>query len=445
MRRRLVRRPARGAAGAVPPRCGRRRRPGARTVVELASRPAPSRRTRPARRCRTGPARPPRWSAPAWRGDPPRGGRRTASGVRPLAALGSARSGGEAGGRHLGRPSLAEDGRRRGRRPGRLADAWPQARFLPGLAPRQRAGRARHGARTRGAARAGVASTRPGRGSQRPGARCPPSGGATRPACCARWPTARCTPSVLLGADPLADFPDRDPGHGGPGQRAELVVAVDALSARVVAPGPTWSCPRPRPTSAREPRPTSRAASRRVGQKLVAPGQRWPDWMIAAELAAQLGAGPRRRRASPSCGTRSSAWPRRTPASPGRVLDAPGGVRRGRRPARPAARRSSAGDRRPCAPSTRWPPRASRPSSARGPHRAPGRPSRSGGSTPRPAHLEAGNGSAAPGRPGAPAACGHGRQRRRRARRRRCPPRHSLRLVSARHPRTTPASTTMAA
>jgi len=92
---------------------------------------------------------------------------------------------------------------------------------------------------------------------------------------------------VLLGADPLGDFPDRTLAERALSSGA-FVVAVDCFlspsSARadVVLPA-VMHHERSGTTTNVEGRIT------RVGQKLVAPGQCWPDWTIAAELAARMG------------------------------------------------------------------------------------------------------------------------------------------------------------
>ena len=91
----------------------------------------------------------------------------------------------------------------------------------------------------------------------------------------------------LLGADPLADFPDRQlasRGLAGAGH----VVAIDAFltdssrKADVVLPAATFT-ERSGLTTNLEGRVT------RLAQKIKAPGVSWPDWMIAAELAFRLG------------------------------------------------------------------------------------------------------------------------------------------------------------
>jgi NADH-quinone oxidoreductase subunit G len=94
---------------------------------------------------------------------------------------------------------------------------------------------------------------------------------------------------VLLGADPLSDFPDRELARQGLAG-AGFVVAVDTFltassrQADVVLPAAAYA-ERPGTTTNIEGRIT------RLGQKMVPPGVAWPDWMIAGELAARLGGG----------------------------------------------------------------------------------------------------------------------------------------------------------
>lgn len=91
---------------------------------------------------------------------------------------------------------------------------------------------------------------------------------------------------VLLGADPMSDLPDRDLArramHG-----AGFVVAVDTFlndsnrHADVILPAAGFA----------ERSGTTTNIEGRVsvlGQKLVAPGVAWPDWLIAVELANAL-------------------------------------------------------------------------------------------------------------------------------------------------------------
>ena len=101
---------------------------------------------------------------------------------------------------------------------------------------------------------------------------------------------ARVRALVVLGADPLTDFPDRRLA-GRAIEGAEFVVAVASTPgalldhADVVLPA----------AEAHERRGTTtniEGRISRVGQKLVPPGQAWPDWMIASELAVHLGSDP---------------------------------------------------------------------------------------------------------------------------------------------------------
>src|SRR5439155_2138756 len=92
---------------------------------------------------------------------------------------------------------------------------------------------------------------------------------------------------VLLGADPLADFPDRPLARRAL-ERASFVVAVDCFAtestaeADVVLPAAAFA-ERPGSTTNQEGRIS------RLSQKITGPGVAWPDWMIAAELAFRLG------------------------------------------------------------------------------------------------------------------------------------------------------------
>jgi NADH-quinone oxidoreductase subunit G len=92
---------------------------------------------------------------------------------------------------------------------------------------------------------------------------------------------------VLLGADPLADFPDRRLAERALGA-VPFTVAVDCFltpsnaRADVILPAAAYG----------ERRGTFTNIEGRIswlGQKVSAPGSAWPDWMIAIELAARLG------------------------------------------------------------------------------------------------------------------------------------------------------------
>ncbi len=92
---------------------------------------------------------------------------------------------------------------------------------------------------------------------------------------------------VLLGSDPVSDFPDRQLARRAL-SGAGFVVAVDTFltpssrQADVVLPAAGYA-ERPGTTTNIEGRVT------RLAQKVVPPGVAWPDWMIAVELAARMG------------------------------------------------------------------------------------------------------------------------------------------------------------
>ena len=93
---------------------------------------------------------------------------------------------------------------------------------------------------------------------------------------------------VLLGADPLDDFPDRavaekalSAGHFVVAVTGHPSESVDAHADVVLPCAVTHE--RAGTTTNMEGRVS------RLGPKLSAPGFAWPDWMIAAELAAALG------------------------------------------------------------------------------------------------------------------------------------------------------------
>ena len=121
-----------------------------------------------------------------------------------------------------------------------------------------------------GSCRAGSASTRAGPGSPPPGARCPRPPGCRRPRSSPPWrASVTAAPQVqalvLLGADPLSDFPDRALAEkalvgralrgGGDGPP----VRVGRRARRRRAARARW------PTSGRARRPTSRAGSAASG------------------------------------------------------------------------------------------------------------------------------------------------------------------------------------
>lgn len=92
---------------------------------------------------------------------------------------------------------------------------------------------------------------------------------------------------VLVGADPVGDFPDADVAARGL-EGAQFVVAVDTFlnassrQADMILPAATYA----------ERRGTFTNLEGRIswlGQMVTPPGVAWPDWMIATELADRLG------------------------------------------------------------------------------------------------------------------------------------------------------------
>ncbi len=192
-----------------------------------------------------------------------------------------------------GRPSYAESGEVAADALRALADALPEARFLPAL---------RRG-NVFGALDMGLApGILPGRVSLTAGrdrftaawGSVPAEAGLSTADILAsmageRDAGAQVRALVLLGADPLNDFPDRavaekalSAGHFVVAVTGHPSESVDA-HADVVLPCAV-SHERPGTTTNLEGRVT------RLGPKITAPGFAWPDWVIATELAAALGA-----------------------------------------------------------------------------------------------------------------------------------------------------------
>jgi len=201
-------------------------------------------------------------------------------------ALGAAGAGGDGVVVILGRPSVAEDGAYVARAAAAMAEAWPAARFLPAL---------RRG-NVMGAIDMGLApGLLPGRVSLDDGrawfgeawGSVPEGRGRDAAGILAGLADGSVTTLVLVGADPLGDFPDGTLAAEAV-EKADFVVAVDgfvsgsAARADVVLPAAIVH-ERAGTTTNIEGRVS------RLGQKLVAPGQCWPDWMIASELAERLG------------------------------------------------------------------------------------------------------------------------------------------------------------
>jgi NADH-quinone oxidoreductase subunit G len=101
--------------------------------------------------------------------------------------------------------------------------------------------------------------------------------------------TAAVTALILLGADPLSDFPDRAVAHKALSAGHFVVAVTGHPSASVDAHADVVL---PCAVAHERPGTTTNIEGRvsRLGHKLTAPGFAWPDWMIAAELAASLGA-----------------------------------------------------------------------------------------------------------------------------------------------------------
>jgi len=187
----------------------------------------------------------------------------------------------------LGRPSLAESAAAPARAALALAAAFPRAGFLSAL---------RRG-NVRGALDMGLApGILPGRVGLDEGrdwfgrawGQVPAERGMDTSEILDASADGRVQALVLLGANPVEDFPDRRRAEQGL-DGAGFILAVDAFltessqKADVVLPAAVYS-ERPGTTTNLEGRMT------RLGQKVVPPGVAWPDWIIAVELAARLGA-----------------------------------------------------------------------------------------------------------------------------------------------------------
>ncbi len=203
-----------------------------------------------------------------------------------LAAVGGAGDDGAGVVVVLGRPSLAEDGALVAEAVSALAAAWPAARFLPAL---------RRG-NVLGALDMGLApGVLPGRVGLDEGrawfeqswGAAPAGHGRDTEAMLRALAEGSMEALILLGADPLGDFPDRVLADRAL-EHCPFTVAVDTFlspstaRADVILPAAMLH-ERSGTTTNIEGRVS------RLGQKLVAPGQCWPDWMIAADLAARLG------------------------------------------------------------------------------------------------------------------------------------------------------------
>jgi NADH-quinone oxidoreductase subunit G len=186
----------------------------------------------------------------------------------------------------LGRPSLAEPAASIVEAASALLNGLPGVRFLSAL---------RRG-NVHGAMDAGLApGVLPGRVSLAEGRQWFVDGWGNAPEAEGRDTTAILQAAVagelqalvLLGADPLSDFPDGDLARRAL-EAVPFVVAVDSFltdsvaAADVVLPVAMFS-ERAGSTTNIEGRVT------RLGQKITPPEVAWEDWMVAVELAARLG------------------------------------------------------------------------------------------------------------------------------------------------------------
>ncbi len=187
----------------------------------------------------------------------------------------------------IGRSSLAEDGRILAEAARRLAQALPDARFLPAL---------RRG-NVMGALDMGMApGVLPGRVSLDAGrawyeakwGKVPAKRGLDALGMLRSAAAGELDALVLVGADPLGDFPDAGLAKQAI-DRASFLVAVDAFRtqgvecADVVLPVAAFQ-ERSGTTTNIEGRVT------RLAPKVTVPVLAWPDWMVAVELAGELGA-----------------------------------------------------------------------------------------------------------------------------------------------------------
>jgi NADH-quinone oxidoreductase subunit G len=186
----------------------------------------------------------------------------------------------------LGRPSVAESGSSIAKAAAVLAADLPGARFLSAL----RRGNV-HGALDMGLA-PGVLPGRVALETARSWfaeawGQVPEAAGLDAVEIMRAAADGRIQALVLLGADPLADFPDHDLARralAGAGfvLAVDLFVTESSRDADVVLPAAGFA-ERPGTTTNLEGRIS------RLGQKVTAPGTARADWAIAVELASQLG------------------------------------------------------------------------------------------------------------------------------------------------------------
>jgi NADH-quinone oxidoreductase subunit G len=186
----------------------------------------------------------------------------------------------------LGRPSLAESAEQVAAAGALLAEAWPQARFLPAL----RRGNV-HGAIDLGCApgllpgRVGLAEA--GAWYAEHWGAVPARRGLDTAAMLEAAASGELTTLVLVGADPLSDFPDRELAKRAL-EHVEFLVSVDtvlnasSMLADVVFAAAGYA-ERAGTTTNIEGRVS------RLAAKVVPPGVARADWVIATELSERLG------------------------------------------------------------------------------------------------------------------------------------------------------------
>jgi NADH-quinone oxidoreductase subunit G len=188
----------------------------------------------------------------------------------------------------IGRPSLAESHESAIAAASTLASAWPGARFLPAL---RRANV--HGALDMGLA-PGILPGRVALESARAwfdegwNVVLPAAAGLDSAGILAAAADGRCKMLVLLGADPLVDFPDRELALAAL-ETVPFLVTVgthpdesSSVLAHVVLPV-AGDGERSGTATNLEGRVS------RLAAKVVAPGVSWPAWTVASEIARRLG------------------------------------------------------------------------------------------------------------------------------------------------------------
>ena len=187
----------------------------------------------------------------------------------------------------LGRPSVAESAASVAEAASVLSASLPGARFLPALRRGNVFGALDMGL-SPGVLPGRVSLPEGGAWFERAWGSVPAETGEDATGILRRAGEGRLGALVTLGADPVSDFPDHSlvsRALGGIGflLSVDSFLSTTARLADVVLPAAMFG-ERPGTTTNLEGRVT------RLGQKVVAPGLCWPDWMIAAELAAHLSA-----------------------------------------------------------------------------------------------------------------------------------------------------------